>query len=117
MAAPLSQIVPAVFVFFLIGIFLVLGFVVNGKLPQWGESAKKQLSKNHIDLLPDGRVKLGVENISHEEYMDKMQKAFVGAVNNSHANLPSKRSTIPRWKNQNEDMGDGNVPTDRTSTF
>jgi len=101
MAASLSQIVLAIFVLSFIGVLLVAGFVIVGKLPQWKESARKQLSKNHIDLLPDGRAKLGVENISHEEYMDRMQKAFVGAVNNSHTNLPSKRSTIPREKTQN----------------
>ena len=73
MAASLSQIVFAIFVFFFIGVLLVAGFVIAGKLPQWRESAREQLSKNHIDLA-DGRVKFGVENISHEEYMDRMQK-------------------------------------------
>ncbi|KAG0643462.1 hypothetical protein HOY80DRAFT_945764 [Tuber brumale] len=74
MAASLSQIAPALFVFFFIGILLVVGFCHCWKASAVERAQGSGLARIISTYSQTAASKLGVKNDSHEEYMDRMKK-------------------------------------------
>ncbi|KAH0609416.1 uncharacterized protein LAJ45_04371 [Morchella importuna] len=119
-ATSFSDIFSAITVFVFIGLIGAAGFVVSQKIPQWSEDAKEQLKGKNIDISNSG-VRVGIKGVSNEEEQDKLQRAIVRTMSNSHANPvvaapgaphDKHRHHVKRWKNHEGKMVEERVPVD-----
>jgi len=85
MAATFWELLPAIIVFVILSAVGVAGYILKQRLPEMQRNARESLKARNLEFSNSG-LKLGMKDVSNEQYLDNLQKAFVNTFNNSHSN-------------------------------
>ncbi|ODQ49643.1 hypothetical protein SAICODRAFT_22337 [Saitoella complicata NRRL Y-17804] len=102
------------FVLIFVLVFAGVGYLTLKQLQDALKTANEEMKKRNVNISSSG-AKIGVPEVSREEYLDKTQKAFVTAMEHSEAKgfsaprFVSKKPAGPKRSKSDKSVNDYEV--------
>ncbi|PGH21553.1 hypothetical protein AJ80_03113 [Polytolypa hystricis UAMH7299] len=80
--APISRLLPLIFLFIFVSILAFVGFIVYKIAMDVKNQTKDKMEKKNLTLSRDGMT-VGVKEMNEEQYVDRSQSVLVNIWNNS----------------------------------
>ncbi|GAQ04461.1 hypothetical protein ALT_1782 [Aspergillus lentulus] len=87
----MQSLIPLIILLVAVIIFSVIGYIAYSIAQEVGKNTRSKMEKKHVMLTRDG-VKVGVKELSEEDYVDRSQSILVNIWN--HTSFPAYKSRL-----------------------
>ncbi|KAF4212046.1 hypothetical protein CNMCM8980_001022 [Aspergillus fumigatiaffinis] len=87
----MQSLIPLIILLVAVIVFSVIGYIAYSIAQEVGKNTRSKMEKKHVMLTRDG-VKVGVKELSEEDYVDRSQSILVNIWN--HTSFPAYKSRL-----------------------
>ncbi|EAW21564.1 uncharacterized protein NFIA_067310 [Aspergillus fischeri NRRL 181] len=87
----MQSLIPLIILLVAVIIFSVIGYIAYSIVQEVGKNTRSKMEKKNVMLTRDG-VKVGVKELSEEDYVDRSQSILVNIWN--HTSFPAYKSRL-----------------------